>query len=164
MGRAKNRSFCGAASHCLDLAGFSIFGSQYRMRTFMVRNVDGRDWHRIARRCAGTSGRCSVTGQKLVHPKASASRSVRYPSGDHTRPHRFSRACHDSRNGRTTIPENTSFEWTNDCGMGVTDLARQPVVGAVCAAVGGSACSCVFEAGSDSEDRSSNVCYVGDTR
>ena len=28
----------------------------------------------------------------------------------------------------------------------------------------GSACSCAFEAGSDREDRSSDVCHVGDTR
>ena len=28
-------------------------------------NVDGRDRHRIARKCAGTGGRCSVTGQNL---------------------------------------------------------------------------------------------------
>ena len=31
-------------------------------------------------------------------------------------------------------------------------------------AVVGSACSCVFEAGSGREDRSSDVCYVGDTQ
>ena len=34
----------------------------------------------------------------------------------------------------------------------------------MCAAVVGSACTCVFEAGSDREERSSDVCYVGDTR
>ena len=31
---------------------------------FLVGNVDRRDQHRIARRCAGTGGRCSVSGQK----------------------------------------------------------------------------------------------------
>ena len=50
--------------------------------------------------------------------------------------------------------------------MGVTDLTptSEPVIDAGSTAVGGSACWFVFEAGSESEDRSSDVCYVGDTR
>ena len=35
---------------------------------------------------------------------------------------------------------------------------------AVYIAVVGSACSCVLEVGSDREGRSSDVCYIGDTR
>ena len=38
------------------------------------------------------------------------------------------------------------------------------MIDAVYGAVVGSACSCVFDAGSDREDRSLDVCYVGDTR
>ena len=53
--------------------------------------------------------------------------------------------------------------------MGVTDLAltceSEPVMDAVYTAVVGSACTGrVLDAGSDREDRSSDVCYVGDTR
>ena len=74
----------------------------------LVGNVDDRDLHRIARRCVGTGGRCSVSGQKHVHPKASASHSDIHSSHDHTRnPCLSFRAYHE----RTTIPENTSFEW-----------------------------------------------------
>ena len=52
----------------------------------------------------------------------------------------------------------------------ITDFAlacgSEPVVDAVCTAVDGSALTgCELDAGSDScEDRSSDVCYVGDTR
>ena len=56
-------------------ADFCIFGSTCGKRTlFLVGNVDSRDWHRVARKCAGTSGRCSATGEKHVHPKASVPR------------------------------------------------------------------------------------------
>ena len=53
--------------------------------------------------------------------------------------------------------------------MGVTDLAldcgSEPVMDAVCTAVVVTArTGPVLEAGSDREDRSSDVCYVGDTR
>ena len=56
------------ASHALSLVFFffCIFGSQYRGRTwFLVGNVDSRDLHRLARKFAGTGGRCSVSGQKM---------------------------------------------------------------------------------------------------
>ena len=73
------------------LADFCVLGSPCRKRTlFLVGNVDSRDLHRIARKCAGTGGRCSVTGQKDVHPKASASRSKFSSSSDHARPPRLS--------------------------------------------------------------------------
>ena len=53
--------------------------------------------------------------------------------------------------------------------MGVADFALtcglEPVMDAVCAAVVGSArTGSVLDAGSDREDRSSDVCFVGDTR
>ena len=51
---------------------------------------ENRDLHRIARKCAGIGGRCSVSGQKDVQPKASASRSEFCSSRDHTRPARLS--------------------------------------------------------------------------
>ena len=55
------------------LANVCIFGSLCTKRTlFLVGNLDSRDLHRIDRKCAGEGGRCSVSGQKHVHPKASA--------------------------------------------------------------------------------------------
>ena len=53
--------------------------------------------------------------------------------------------------------------------LGVTDLAltcgSEPVVDAVCTAVVGSLrTGLVLDAGSDREDRSSDVCFIGDTR
>ena len=57
------------------LAHFCVFGSPSRKPLFLVGNKDNRDSHRIARKCAETGGRCSVSGQRHVHPKASASRS-----------------------------------------------------------------------------------------
>ena len=70
----------------------------WRIIVFSVRRPESEHFFgsetrtRIARRCAGTGGRSSVTGRKtLVHPKASAPRSVRYPSGDQTLPDYLSR-------------------------------------------------------------------------
>ena len=41
-----------------------------RERTlFLVGNVDSKDFHRVARKCAGTGGRCKVTVQKLFIQK-----------------------------------------------------------------------------------------------
>ena len=52
------------------------FGSPCRKRTlFLIGNVDNLDLHRIARKCVGTGGRCSVSAPKHVHPKPDASRS-----------------------------------------------------------------------------------------
>ena len=58
---------------------------------------------------------------------------------------------------------------SKDIGMGGTDLAltcgSEPEVDAVCTAVVGSSCTGrVLDAGSDREDRSFDVCHVGDTR
>ena len=61
-----------------------------------------------------------------------------------------------------------SLNTSKDVALGVTGLApiceSDPVADANYLAVVDSACSCVFEAGSDREDKSSYVCYVGDTR
>ena len=66
VGSAETANYCRTASHCLALADFCILGSTCRMRTLsLMGSVDGRDRHRIARKCAGTGGRCSVTGQNL---------------------------------------------------------------------------------------------------
>ena len=54
----------------------------------------------------------------------------------------------------------SSLDASKDIAMGNGDLAltcgSEPVVGP--------ACSCILEASSDREDRSLDVCYVGDTR
>ena len=78
---------CGTDSHGLGPGGLLYFGSQCRERTLnLIENVDSRDLHRIARKCSGTGGRCSVSGQKLVHPNSSTSRSDTHSSCDHARP------------------------------------------------------------------------------
>ena len=73
----------------------------------------------------------------------------------------------DSREHIPLSGAGSSLNASKDVGMGVTDLAlvcgSEPVMDAGNTAVVGSACPCVFEAGSDCEDRSSDVCYVGDT-
>ena len=106
------------------------------------------------------SGRCSVSGQKHSHPKGSASRPEFCSSRDHTRPPRWSFALTmlvtmNARRFQITHPlRGTEFSvnLSADIGLGVTDLAlacgSEPVV----------------DAGSDREDRSSDVCCVGDTR
>ena len=63
----------------------------------------------------------------------------------------------------------SSLNASKDLGMGVNDLAlacgSEPVADAVCTAVVGPArTGRVLDAGSDREDRSSDVCNVGDTR
>ena len=85
----------------------------------LVGNVDSSDSHRVARKCAGTGGHCSVSGQKLVHPKGRASRSECDSSRDHTPSPFIFRACLDSHHERTTIPENTSFGWVGDHSLNV---------------------------------------------
>ena len=56
-----------------SLSDFCVLESPYRKRTlFLVGNVDSRDLHRVGRKCAGTGGRCSVSGlnmfiQRLPH-------------------------------------------------------------------------------------------------
>ena len=119
-------------------------------RCFWLGTWTGRDVHRIARKCARTSGRCNVLGQKYVHPQPSASRPECYSSRDHTRPlrlsfplatiltmnaRRFQRTHHLSGMG-------SSLNATKDIGTGVSGFAltcgSEPVVGAVCTAVVGS--------------------------
>ena len=55
------------------------------------------------------------------------------------------RVCHDSHHERTTIPENTSFEWS-----GI--FTQRVLMDAVCTAVVGSARTRVLDADSDRED------------
>ena len=102
------------------LADCCIFGSQHNMR--------------VARKCNGTGGHCSVSGQKHGHPKASASRSECGSSRYHSYPHRLSRALAvvrtmDARGFHRTHPlggMGSSLNESKDTGMGVTALA--PVV------------------------------------
>ena len=73
------------------MTDFCIFGSPCWKRILVpIGNVDSRDLLRIARKCVGTGGRCSVTGQKHFHPDASARRSDFRSSRDHARPARLS--------------------------------------------------------------------------
>ena len=68
-----------------------FFASPCKKRNLLpVGNADNRDQHRVARRCVGTGGRCSETGEKHVHTKDSAPRSEFYSSRDHTKPRRLS--------------------------------------------------------------------------
>ena len=114
------------------LADLCIFGSLCRKRTmFVVGNVDSRDVHRIGRKCVGTGGRCSVSGQKHVHPKASASRPEFCSSWVHTRTSRLSLALamiltmNARRFQRTTLlcGVGSSVYPSKDIGTEVTDLA-----------------------------------------
>ena len=171
--RVTNPDSCGTASHGLGAGGtFYIFGSPCRKRTlFLVGNVDSRDSHRIARKCAGTGGRCSVSGQKHDHPKTPASRSEFCSSRDYSRPLSFFFLALNARRFQRThlfSGMGSSLNASKDIGMGVIDLApiceSEPVMDTVCAAVAGLARARVLDAGSDREDRSSDVCHVGDTR
>ena len=157
-------------------ADFCIFGSSCRKRTlFLVGNVDSRDAHRIARKCAGTGGRCSVTGQKRVHAKASASRSKFSFSLDHARPPLLSLALamvltmNARRFQRTHLLSGTcsSLNASKDIGMGVVDFAptcgSEPMVDGVrTAVVGSDRTSRVLDASSGREDESSDKCCVGE--
>ena len=88
----RNPDSCGAASHGLIPFQFLYFLGLHaeNEHDFRLEMLTAEIWHRIARKCAGTGGRWSVSGQKHVHPKASASRSDCCSSRDHTRPHRLS--------------------------------------------------------------------------
>ena len=122
----KNEAFAAQPRTVWALACYCLLGSPSRKGTFFGSEPRTR----IARRCAGTGGRSSVTGRKtLVHPKASAPRSVRYPSGDHTRPDYLSRLpwfspwTHDDSRDLILCGIGSSLNASNDFGMGVTDLA-----------------------------------------
>ena len=87
MGRTENRSSCGTASYGLGPGGLLFCGSKYRKRTlFLVGNVDGNDWHRIARKCACClyqRGRCSVSGRQQTYPKFFAARHEQISQSPH---------------------------------------------------------------------------------
>ena len=82
---------------------FSIYGisMQESGAFFLAGNVDNKGQHRIARKCVGRSGRCSV----------SALRFLLFTSPHQPSPF-VSRACHGSHLERTTIPEHVlRVEW-----------------------------------------------------
>ena len=177
MGRSKIQVLAAQPRTAWGLAELCVFGSPCRKRTlFLVWNVDNRDSRGLARRCVGTGGRCSVR-TKTCLPNACISRSETHSSRDHTHPTRLSLEhamilTMDARRLQRTHPlcgMGSSLNTSKNVGMGVTDFAltcgSEPVVDAVCtAAVGSTRTGRVLDAGSDREDRSSDVCYVGDTR
>ena len=133
VGRSKNQSSCGTASHGLGPGRICIFGSPW------VGSV-------TARIC--TVLRESVLGQGEVAvwlDKIAFILRLR----DHTRP---PQVVIQSTRQRILLWELQVLR----------SLVNQ--INARCSAVVGSALSCVFDAGSDRADRSSDVCYVGDTR
>ena len=115
--------------------------------------------HRIARKCAGTVGRCSVTGQKHVHPKTSASRFEVPSLRDHARLPRLSSA-------RAMVLTMNARRFQRTRPMGVIDLAptcgsEAMVDGVRTAVVGSDRTSRVLDAGSQREDESFDVCCAG---
>ena len=160
------------------LADFCILGSPCRKRTFLlVGNADSRDSHRIARICAGTDGRCSVSGRKKFTLQSSLSRSDRFSSRDNTRAPKmsFALAMTLTMNARrfqrthTLTGMRSSLSTSKDTGMGNIYIAHicasESMMDAVRVTVVGSACAGLeLDAGSGHNGRSSNVCSVGDTR
>ena len=70
--RADNRTPCGTPSQDLSpgrLLYFWIFTQ--KAAVISGGSVDSRDAHRVARKFAGTSGRCRFSGHKHLHPRAS---------------------------------------------------------------------------------------------
>ena len=65
-----------------------------------------------------------------------------------------------TRGQQRFAPSYSQMCWDRSDGTPLSE----PVIDAGFSAVVGSACSCVLAAGPDREDRSSDVCYVGDTR
>ena len=98
---------------------------------FLVGNVDNRDLHHIARRRVETGGRCSVSGPKHLHPRASASRSEFCSSRDLARPPSLSFAlamivtmnARQSQRTHFLSGMGSSLNASKYLGMGVTDLA-----------------------------------------
>ena len=112
VGRAKDPGPCGRTSHGLDPSEFWCFGI-----TVQKTNVVSGCERGITEICtvllAGVLEQGTLRcGQDQTHvqPKASVSRSKTH-SSPHPPSQVVCRACHDSRHERTTIPENTSFEW-----------------------------------------------------
>ena len=174
LGRPGNPDFRGTASHGLGPGGFLHFGSLCSL----VGHVDSRESHRIVHKCAGTGGFCSVSGQNMSVLRLSRRAQKFSSSRNHTRPLRLSSALAvtlttNARRCQRTHPlrgmGDYSLNAPKDIGLGVTDLALacglEPLMDAVCTAVVGSArTGPELDAGSDREDRSSDVCYVGDKR
>ena len=156
---------------------FGVFGSPCRKRTlFQVGSVD----RRFAPCCAEVCwdrGTLQCDWTKHAHPKASAPRSKVSSSRDHARPLRLSFAhamvlTMSARRFQRTHPlggMGSSLNASKDFDVEVSDLAltcgSEPVMDTVCTGVVGSArTGRELDAGSAREDRSSDVCYAGDTR
>ena len=125
-------------------------------------------------KCSGTGGHCIRTNTWSSQNFCVALRA-QVITWRHPRTQVVSRACRGSHHERTTIPKNTSCEWNGFFVQRVqgchgsywlcANWLSEPVIGTVCnAAVGSVRTGRVFDASSDHEDRSSDVCYVGDTR
>ena len=131
MRRTENRRSCCTASYGLGPSGFFLIFwiSTQETNIFLV----GTGQQRLAPNCSQVcweSGRCSVSGEKHVHPKASASRSESCSSRDLARPHRLSFALamvltmNERRFQRTHLLGGTGFSLNAskaDC-VGVIDL------------------------------------------
>ena len=143
---------------------------------FLIGNADGKDLRRIARKCAGSGGRCSVTGQQHVHPKTSASRSKLSSSRDHTCPRRLSFALAmvltmNARRFQRTHPLRGMGDYgvnaSRNIDMEVIAFAStcgsEPVVDGVrTAVVGSDRTGRVLDASSGRKDESSDVSCVGE--
>ena len=157
------------------LADFCVLESPCRKRTlFLVGNVDNSDLHCIARKCHGTGGCCSVSGQKHVHFNASGRRSDLCSSCHHTRPPRLSFALAmvlsmNARRFQRPHPlrgAGTSTSASNDFGTGIIDTVltcgSEPRMGAVLS-TNGWLCLRWFRT-RRRWSRASDECTVGDTR
>ena len=92
---AQPRTAWALADHC-------IFGSPSRKRSLILfGNVDSRDLHRVARKCAGTGRRCIVTVEKdVLHVTTPALFRLSFA------------LCPDLHHERTTNP---GVEWDLHC-------------------------------------------------
>ena len=121
---------------------------------FLVGNVDSRDSHRTARKCAGTGGRCSVSGQRLPHRARSGFLNV--TTAFHQvgflamvltmNARRFQRTHHLSG-------MRSSCKASKDFGNVALKCGSEPVMDVVCTAVvGSSRTGRVLDAGSCHKD------------
>ena len=101
---------CGTASDGLGLGGsLRFFGSPCRKRTlYLVGNVDNRDLHVrvLGQADVAVCSEKNMFIQRLPPHAQSVALHVTIPAS----PCVF-RACHGSHHERTTIPDNTCFEW-----------------------------------------------------
>ena len=120
---------------------------------YVVGNVDSRDLHRIAQKCAGQVDVARVLSVFILTLQHDAQISV-LPVTTPALPFIF-RVCHGSHHERTTF---SVIDLAATCGS-------EPVVdGLRTAVVGSDRTSRVLDASSGREDESSDVCCVGETR